>query len=107
MASFPRASIKFVIALAELHCRRGKGENVGRNDGEGEVRDALSRRSVYSAGGGEESQVPLRRPWNPLSENRAVQGGGSVSGSEDSCLSQRDLRRGDRNDQANGSTQGN
>lgn len=42
-SSFPRASIKFVIALAELHCRRGKGENVGGNDGEGEVRDALSR----------------------------------------------------------------
>lgn len=43
ISSFPRASIKFVIALAELHCRRGKSENVGGNDGEGEVRDALSR----------------------------------------------------------------
>lgn len=84
--------IKFVIALTELHCRRGKGENVGGNDGEGEIRDALSRRSIYSAGGGEESQVPLRRPWNFLPEDRAVQGGGGVSGSEDSCLSQRDLR---------------
>lgn len=83
--------MKFVIALAELHCRRGKSENVGGNDGEGEVRDALSRRSVYPGGGGEESQVPLRRPWNSLSEDRAVQGGGGVSGSEDSRVSQRDL----------------
>jgi len=90
--------------LAELHCRRGKGENVGGNDGEGEVRNALSRRGIYSTRSGEESQVPLRRPWNSISENRAAQGGGSVSRSENSCLSQRNLRRGNRDDQTNGST---
>jgi len=101
---FARPSIKFVIAFPELHCRRGEGENVGGNDGEREVRNALSRRSIYSAGGGEESQVSLRRPWNSFPENRTVQGGGGVSGSANSCLSQRDLRRGNRDDQTNGST---
>lgn len=82
--------------LSAFHGCRGKGKNFGRNDGEGTLRDAVSWRGNDPARSAEESQVSLRRSWNSLLENCSIQRGGSLSRPEDSRLSQRDIRRRNR-----------
>jgi hypothetical protein len=91
---------------ADLHRSGKEDQESERDDGAREIRDAVPGRNPDASESAEGSEVPVRRPGHTLPQDSALQGGRGLPRSENRHLPRCHLRRGDRDDQEDGSAEG-